>query len=283
MTSGNASKDLVSRYGPWALVLGASEGIGAQFARRLATANLNVVLVARNKERLDSLAGELEAQHGVETRVAAIDLSDHGAAERVVASAAGLSVGLVIFNAGAVDHGTPFLDAPVETWLAIVRRNDLVAVQLSHHYGLQMRDRGRGGLILVSSGAGAAGGSRIGIYSASKAFDKNFAEALWAELSGHGVDVLAAVVPPTRTPAMERLLVRSGLPQPETLADPDDVAAGCLEHLSAGPTLVFSDEHGGIDKEATEARRQLVAAISRATNTFFGAPAQEISRTTAQT
>jgi short-subunit dehydrogenase len=273
-------KDLVTRYGPWALVLGASEGIGAQFARRLAAAGINLVLVARNRDRLDDLAGELRAR-GVEARVAVIDLSDDDAAERVIASTVDLAVGLVIFNAGAVDQGTTFLDAPLATWLAIVQRNNLLAVQLCHHFGLPMRDRGRGGLLLISSGAGAAGGSRIGIYSASKAFDKNFGEALWAELSGLGVDVLVAVVPPTRTPAMERLLARTGLPVPATLADPDDVAAASLAHLTAGPTLVFSDDHGGLDPAATEARRQLVSAISRATNTFFGAPAPEVGRTTA--
>jgi short-subunit dehydrogenase len=188
----------------------------------------------------------------------------------VVAATRGLEVGFVVFNAGAVNHGTSFVDLPVDDWLAIVRRNNEVAVRLCHHFGSALRGRGHGGLVLMSSGAGAAGAGRLAIYSATKAFDRNFGEALWAELSPQGVDVLSVVVPPTKTPALLRLLDKAGVPPPDVFAEPDHIVATVLEHLGDGPTLVFEQPGKALDEAAGAERRALVVGNTQGASGFFG-------------
>lgn len=258
------------KYGPWAMVLGASEGMGAEFARRLAAEGLDLVLVARTRQKLEDLAEEIGKEHGVACRVQAIDLSMEDAAARVVGATRGLDVGFVVFNAGAVNHGTSFCDLPVEEWLAIVRRNNEVTVRLCHHFGSALRERGHGGLVLMSSGAGAAGAGRLAIYSATKAFDRNFGEALWAELSPKGVDVVSVVVPPTKTPALLRLLDEAGIAPPDAFAEPDQIVATVLAQLGDGPTLVFEQLGSALDEAAGAERRALVVGNTQAASGFFG-------------
>jgi uncharacterized protein len=257
------------RYGPWALVLGASEGIGAEFARYAAEQGLNVALVARRANVLDELAAVLRDASGVETRSLPIDLAAPDASTRLADATEDLEIGLFIMNAGADDHGRDFLDVPVDEWLALVQRNNVLTVQACHHFAAPMRDRGRGGLVLVSSGAGWGGGARIAIYSASKAFDRNFAEGLWAELAPHGVDVLSLVVPPTDTPAMRRLFARANLPDTaaDNLASARDIARAGLDNLGAGPVHIPDEDAAGPVTAA--ARRELVLTISEGTKAFF--------------
>ena len=144
----------------------------------------------------------------------------------------------------------------------------MTPLQAAYHYGGPMRDRGRGALLLMSSGAGWAGGARLAVYSATKAFDRNFAEGLWAELRPSGVDVLSVVVPPTETPALRRLLERNHVPDPP-LATAAFVAGQALAAIGDGPTLVV--EADGIDTETGAARRAMAERISAGTNAFFGA------------
>lgn len=245
MSSSDAFRD---RYGEWALVAGASEGVGEQFAREMAKRGVNVVLVSRRQAVLDALAEDIEATTGVETRAAAVDLSLPDAAARVAEIAAGLDVGMLIYCAGADPDYTQFLAKPIEAALGLVHRNCVVPMQLCHHFAQAMVDRGRGGIILLSSGAGLAGGMNMVAYSASKAFDMVMGEALWAELQGAGVDVLSLVLGPTDTPALRRLLLDMGvmadindeLPVPDA-ATPQQVVDEGLAHLRAGPTHLVGE------------------------------------------
>jgi short-subunit dehydrogenase len=263
------TKTLADKYGPWALVLGASEGIGAEFARYLAEAGINVALVARRASVLNELAAQLRAANGIETRTLPIDLTDADAADQLARATMDLEVGLLIMNAGADDHGRDFLDVPVEEWLALVQRNNVLTVRACHHFAQPMRERRRGGMILVSSGAGWGGGARIAIYSASKAFDRNLAEGLWAELAPFDVDVLSLVVPPTDTPAMRRLFARANLPADaaDSLAAAEDIARSGIDHLGEGPVYIPDEEPSGPVSAA--ARRELVLTISEGTKAFF--------------
>jgi len=220
-------------YGPWAVVLGASEGIGAAFAHRLVAAGLGVVLVARNEGRLVALAQELEAAGGA-VRTALLDLTDtvplgpelHRVTE-------GLDVGLVIYNAGATHGAAALLDEPLDTALRLVRLNCAGPLTAVHVFAPAMRSRGRGGIILVGSMAGIAGAARIAAYAATKAFDQVLAESLWAELGPAGVHVLGLIAGATATPALARTTRFAGAMNP---MDPDDVAAEGLAHLAEGPT-----------------------------------------------
>jgi short-subunit dehydrogenase len=218
-----------TRYGPWALVAGASEGVGSAVARRVGERGVNVVLVSRRQHVLDEVARTI----ATETRAVALDLSDAGADAALAEATADLDVGLLIYNAGADPHTSAFLDQPVEAWQAMVRRNCNTVLATVHRFASAMVTRGRGGIVLVTSGAAWGGGAYLATYGATKAFDLVLGEALWAELRPHGVDVLSMVLGPTDTPAFRRVLNGRGF---DGMADPDDVAREMLDNLAAGPT-----------------------------------------------
>jgi short-subunit dehydrogenase len=234
------------RYGPWALVAGASEGVGSAFARALAERGLHVVLLARRQAVLDEVAAAIRRDTGVETRSVAVDLARADAMARVADATAGLEVGFALYCAGADPNFAPFLASPIETALAMVQRNCSVPLQLCHHFARPMVARGRGGIVLVGSGAGFAGAPNMVAYGASKAFDMVMAEALWAELHPAGVDVLGLILGETDTPALRRLRKRLGhderadAPIPGA-ASVDEVVAEAFENLSNGPTWIVGE------------------------------------------
>jgi uncharacterized protein len=222
--------DFAERYGPWAVIAGASEGVGASVARQLGARGVNVVLVSRRQEPLNDVAATVAA----ESRTVVLDLSEPDATARLADAVADLEVGLVVYNAGGDPNMSQFLDKPADVWQAMVARNCVTVVGVAHHFGASMAARGRGGIALVTSGAAWAGGAYLAVYGASKAFDLLLAESLWAELGPKGVDVLAMVLGQTDTPAFRRVL--NGRPA-EGMADPDDVARDLLDHLADGPTF----------------------------------------------
>ncbi|HET6950831.1 MAG TPA: SDR family NAD(P)-dependent oxidoreductase [Acidimicrobiales bacterium] len=231
------------RYGPWAVIAGASEGVGEALARAVAARGVHVVLLARRQTVLDGLAASLRAEAGVEARAVAVDLAADGAADAVAEATRGLEVGLLAYCAGADPAYAPFLDQPIDAALGMIHRNCSVPAQLCHHYGGAMATRGRGGIVLVGSGAGLVGAPNMVAYGATKAFGMVLAEALWAELHERGVDVLGLILAVTDTPALRRLLARRGVlageddPSPiPGAATAEEVAAEALAHLAAGPT-----------------------------------------------
>jgi short-subunit dehydrogenase len=268
--------EFADEYGPWAVVAGASVGIGAEFCRQIAAEGVDVVLVSRSVDKLEVLAAELEAQHGVRTRVAGIDLAAPGAEDDLFAATAGLDVGLFVYNAGADSLNTYFLDVPAEEWHGMLRRNCTVPLLASHHYGAAMVGRKRGGILLVTSGAAWAGGGRLTTYGGTKAFDLVFGEGLWAELRRDGVDVLSLVVGATDTPALRASLEKFGvtvddLAKMSELANAGDVAREGLGHLGDGPTWqVGVPDGGGPSLLGTLPRRQAVELITQGHDVLFG-------------
>lgn len=223
--------------------------MGAAYARAMAERGLNVVLLARRQAALDEVAAAIRADTGADTRTVAVDLSLDGAMETIVKETAGLDIGMVMYCAGADPNYEPFLANPVETALAMVERNCVVPLRICHHFAAPMQARGKGGIVLLSSAAGLYGAANMVAYGATKAFDTVMAEALWAELHGKGVDVLALVLGATDTPALRRLMVRRG-----ALSDLDDTApipgaiplnqvvTEAIANLSNGPTWFASDQ-----------------------------------------
>ena len=142
-----------ARYGPWAVIAGGSEGVGAEFARLLAESGVNLVLVSRRPDPL-----ELTAQHcrglGVEVRTVATDLAAPGGPGAVIAATDGLEVGLLIYNAGANTCSAEFLDGDLTDFGRVVDLNITTMTALTQHYARPMRQRGRGGILLVGSMAG---------------------------------------------------------------------------------------------------------------------------------
>lgn len=264
--------DFQGRYGPWAVIAGASDGTGAEFARGLAARGLSCVLVARRQAPLESLAAELRAQHGVECVTASIDLAAPDAAERIAAAAGDREVGLFIGNAGADPNGSRFLDREVDAWVELVQRNVLTTLRACHHFARPMRARGRGGLLLVNSGACYTGADFITTYAGTKAFQLCFSEGLWAELSPHGIDVLTLVMTSTDTPAHRILLQEKGVPLPQNLADARAVAELGLASLPNGPVCNWGvpNDTAGYAPESADQLRARVLAASRGSRAFLG-------------
>jgi uncharacterized protein len=233
--------DFKERYGPWAIVAGASDGTGAAFAEDLASRGVNLILVARRTDLLEDLAHRLPT----EARAVTLDLSLPDAGAELAAATDDLDVGLLVYNAGADEHALRFLEQPLDDLRALVIRNCLTVLDVTHRVGTRLAARGRGGVVLVTSGAAWVGAAGLSGYGATKAFDLILAEALWAEWSPRGVDSLALVLGATDTPSLRRVLGAHGGPSYD-LAAPADVVREALDHIADGPTWMigFPDPQG---------------------------------------
>jgi uncharacterized protein len=222
----------LKRYGDWALVTGASAGIGMAFAHRLAAERLNLALVARRADRLEKLAEELGRRHGIRTRVIAQDLGADGSAERVAEAARDLDIGVLINNAGFSAAGR-FERVPREKHVEMIHVNCVAVAALTHVFLPAMKSRGRGAIIIVSSAAAYQPLGLAATYGATKAFDLMFGEALWAENQGTGVDVLVISPGPVET---EFQAVAGETPHPG--ATPESVVESALGALGKKPSVV---------------------------------------------
>jgi short-subunit dehydrogenase len=256
------------RYGSWAVVAGASVGLGEAFARRLAGHGLNLLLIARGQPALDILATDLRAAHGVEVRVLATDLARSDLATVVQNLTADLEVGVLVYNAAFSTIG-PFLDQPVEDHLRVIDVNCRGPIVLAHLLGRAMAGRKRGGIVLMTSTAGSQGGPWISSYAASKAFGLLLAEALWDELSASGVHVIACRAGATRTPGYAASKPR---PSRVPLLDPNFVAEKTLAALGHGPSIVPGAFYrfSAFVMDRLLPRRMAIRIMGRATRKLYG-------------
>ncbi len=190
------------KYGPWALVTGASSGIGSEFAKQLAAKSLNLILVARREDRLNTLAADLKKEYSIETRVVPADLSKEDFLPDIKSSISDLEVGILINNAGFTKTG-PLVENTLEDELKLLHVNCRAPLILAHEYGRQMKERQKGGMIFLASTVAFAAVSSWTNYCASKAYDLMLAEGLAVELKKYGVDVLALCPGFTRTEFIE--------------------------------------------------------------------------------
>jgi short-subunit dehydrogenase len=264
--------NFAERYGAWAVVMGASEGTGREFARQIAAQGVPSILIARREAPLTALAKEILEESGVECITATLDLAAPSAADNIVKVVGDRQIGLFVSNAGSDPNGSFFLDRDLSAWIELVQRNVMTMMQCAYHFAGPMRVRGKGGLLLVNSGACYGGGSGMGQYCGSKAFTLCFAEALWAELRPHGVEVLTLVLNRTDTPAFRTLLKEKGMPMPDGVASPADVARVGLERLPYGPICNWgqADDERGMASSSAAERRERVLAIDRITGQLFG-------------
>jgi short-subunit dehydrogenase len=207
-----------TQYGKWAVVTGASSGIGRAMAAELAAKGLNLVLVARRQAELEQVAKQLSAHYGVETRVVAADLATVTALTQIESETQNLDVGLLVAAAGFGTAGN-FLDAKLEDELAMLDVNCRAVMQLSLHFGKRFAERGRGGLILFGSLVAYQGTPRAAHYAATKAYVQTLAEALHVELAPKGVDVLSSAPGPVNSGFGARADMKMGAAEkPETVA-----------------------------------------------------------------
>lgn len=256
------------RYGTWALVAGASVGLGEAFARALAQRGLNLLLVARHQEALDLLAADLRSKHAVEVRCWAGDLGRPDLAEVAGSLIAGLDLGLLVYNAAASAIG-PFLEHPLDQHLKVVDVNCRGPLVLAHVVGAAMAKRGRGAIVLMTSTAGSQGGPWITSYAASKAFNLILAEGLWDELGQHGIDVVACRAGATATPGYAASKPR---PSRVPLLSPDFVAEKALAALGRGPSVVpgFFYRWSAFVMNRLMPRRMAIRIMGQATRKLYG-------------
>ena len=224
-------------YGPWALVAGASEGLGAAFADALASRGLNLVLVARRAALMQTLAGQLVEKYAVQVRSLSLDLACPESTRRIVDETEGLEIGLLVYNAAYSMVG-PFLDQPLEDHLREVDTNVRTPLQLVEVFGKRMLRNGHGGIILMTSLSAIQGSAYISTYSATKAFNINLAEGLWEEWRREGVDVLACIAGAIRTPNYLASSPRKTGRLSDATIEPETVVTEALAALGRQPSVI---------------------------------------------
>lgn len=220
------SSGLKSRYGPWAVITGASEGIGREFARKVAQSGLDLVLVARRKPELDALAAELGQAHNVNCRVLACDLGTPDTGARIAEATRDIEVGLLVACAGFGTSGS-FLEVDVAQELNMIDVNCRALTELTHVFGRRMAERRRGGIVLMSSLVAFQGVPRASTYAATKAFVQVLAEGIRRELKPYQVDVIASAPGPVESGFGRRAEMTMGMSQgPEIVAEQTLAAIG---------------------------------------------------------
>ena len=206
------------KYGPTALVTGASSGIGEAFARELAKAGFRVILVARRTDLLDKLAHDIESIPGAEALVISADLGKTEEVDRLLEAVESEEIGLFVSSAGFGSSG-PFESLSVDSEVDMVRVNCEATVQLTHALGSKMLHRKRGGVVLIASLLGWQGVPGTATYSATKGFVQCFAEALHTEWKPGGVDVISCAPGPVLSQFDSRanMTISNGV-TPETVA-----------------------------------------------------------------
>lgn len=245
-----------------ALITGASVGLGREFAKLAAQDGMDVVLVARSKDKLDALAAELKAAHGVAAHVVDVDLMRHDAADVVTArvKALGVTVDVLVNNAGFGATG-PFVELPLDKELGQIDLNVRALVALSHHFGKDMVARRAGHILNIASTAGFQPGPFMATYFATKAFVVSFSEALAHELKGTGVKVTCHCPGATATEFAqaagnaETALFKSG-----RVATSDDVVRHAWDAMKSGQVLAI---HGFVNKVLMQANRMSPRAVVR--------------------
>lgn len=249
-------------YGPYALVAGGADGLGAAFAEGLAQRGVNLILLARHEDRLSETATRLRASYGVDVITIPIDLAD---SESVTQRIAGVeaSIGLLVYNAAYAPIGR-FEDVSADQLVLATDVNVRAPLMLIKLLSAPMIERGRGGIILMSSLAGSQGSPNIATYAATKSFTTTLAEGLWKELKPRGVDVLACVAGAILTPGYQQ--AEGDRPAPGAL-DARTVAEGALDAVGRGPIFV----PGAVNKIARVlmtrllSRRAAIAIMSKNT------------------
>jgi uncharacterized protein len=229
-----STSSFADRYGPLAVITGAAMGMGAAFARDAASRGVDLLLVDRDERALEACALELEAD-GATVRTLVLDLSAPDAADAVYDAAAS-DIGLLISNA-AIGYVGSFLDQDADGLLAQLDVNCRTPLLLVHRVLPGLIERGRGGIILLSSLSAVRGSALVASYAATKAWNLILAESLWDELRDTGVDVLGVLPGTTRTPGLLSSSPQAGLAT-ANLMEPADVAHEALDTLGHAPSLI---------------------------------------------
>ncbi len=229
--------DFRARYGPWALVAGASAGLGAEFAAQLAARGLNLVLIARRKETLDELAATLMHDHAIEVRTLQLDLGSDDSESVMMAATSDLEIGLLVYNAATVITG-PYFEITLQDHLKEITVNCKGLLTLAYILGQRMLKRRRGGMVFMSSLSSFQGSALIANYAATKAYSRILGEGLWEELRTQGIDVVTCSPSAISTPAYLADAPRMTRRVSSATMTPREVAAETLAALGKRPVVI---------------------------------------------
>ena len=220
-------------YGPYALVAGGSDGLGAAFAEALARRGFNLVLMAREKERLEATAARLKEKYSIDITALSVDMADFNNVKKLLEEL-DVSIGLLVYNAAFAPIGL-FEKTNEEDLSLAAAVNVRTPLLLSKLLSAQMIQKKSGGIILMSSLAGAQGSPKLAAYSATKSFNTILAEGLWKELKPHGIDVLGCCAGAIITPGYQN--AEKTKTAPGTLKA-SVVAEKTLNALGKGPVVI---------------------------------------------
>ncbi len=224
------------KYGPWALITGGTSGIGKALAEQLAESGLNLILVARRKPLLEQVATELKNRFHIHVKTIQADLSDPTAVDTLKTELQDFNIGLFIPNAAVENHGD-FVDSSLERENLMMQLNIISPMQLAHHFGQKMAERGKGGILFVSSTLGYSGVPYFANYAASKAYILSLGEGLSYEFKAKGVDVTVLSPGLTDTP-MAGNLGMDIHKAPFPVMTPEDTATAGLKALGKRPSVI---------------------------------------------
>ncbi len=229
--------NLKEKYGNTAMVAGASEGIGAAFATRLAAEGVDLVLIARRHQPLQQLADSLENKYRIKAICITCDLSEADATRKIEETLNGREISLLVYNA-ALSYIGPFLNNSVDNHSLAVQVNIKTPLDMVYLYGGKMVSRGKGAIVLMTSLAGLQGSGFLSVYAATKAFNRILAESLWYEWKNRGVDIIACCAGATATPGYKNTLPeKTGFLTPRVL-EPEEVPEECFKKLGKQPFLI---------------------------------------------
>ena len=191
------------RFGPWALVTGASSGIGKEFAQQIAASGINIVLVARREDLLKEVGVEFSKRYGVEHRVVVLDVSREDFIRQLASATDDLDIGLVVSNAGTGNPGE-FLKLDRQLLEETLRLNTMSHLDIAHYFGGKLAERRRGGLILVGAMGAENGIPCMANDGGAKAYVHSLGEALHYEFKPLGVYVTVLAAGVTNTAVLEK-------------------------------------------------------------------------------
>jgi short-subunit dehydrogenase len=230
-------KSIKEKYGPTALVAGASEGIGAAFATCLAEEGMDLVLIARREGPLQQFAASLEKRYAIRTICIACDLSSENAGRQIEEALNGIEINLLVYNA-ALSYIGPFIKNTAENHRLMAQANMITPLNMLHTFGGKMLAKKCGGIVLMASLAGFQGSGFLSMYAATKAFNRIMAESLWYEWKDNGVDVIACCAGATSTlNFIETQPEKTSFLAPRVLT-PKEVAKECLEQIGRQPSFI---------------------------------------------
>lgn len=227
------TKQFKEKYGPYALIAGGSDGLGLAYAEGIARRGLNLVLIARKEDRLKAAAARLKETYGIDVITITADMADYENVKKLI-SALEVSIGLLVYNAAFAPIGL-FENMSEENLALATAVNVKAPLMLTKLLTAPMIRQKRGGIVLMSSLAGAQGSPKLAAYAATKAFNTILAEGLWKELKPHGIDVIVCCAGAILTSSYKQ--AEKTKPAPGTL-EAGVVAEQALNALGKGPVII---------------------------------------------